>query len=449
VNTPWAVLLCKFSDDDSEPYDRSRYEQLFTTAGNGKLNMVTFFHEMSHGRLDLSGSRVFGWYTLDKTRNEYVGSGVNQQGRTDLVTWARQAALNDGVKIDDYFSVVVCMNVSTDLFGGPYGVVCDDGRWGNGMSGMSPSLLGQEMGHAYGLNHSMADGSIAEYNDPWDVMSTAMWPTMGPHPDFDELDMLARPVFLVGPGINAANMWGQGWLDAARVWNAGDHQHNSTVQLRPLHRHDLSGYLAARIGQYLVEFRMPERWDSGLHAPMVLIHTFWNGRSYVHQYEDDQMAMAAGDRFKEGDSGDPLGAFLSIEVASINEEQRIATLRVSRKPNRHPNAGPGITFGGVDRGGGGFIIVGGKVVWVPPRSPILQILEKAIQFEESDAVTNGPIRDTMKQDALEAIQTWSSRQLQQNRSYQGPAPPSMELREGELTTFTPLAPGRDTKTEEQ
>ena len=50
VATPWAILLCKFSDDASEPYPRQRYEELFTTAGSGKFNMVDFFRDMSHGR---------------------------------------------------------------------------------------------------------------------------------------------------------------------------------------------------------------------------------------------------------------------------------------------------------------------------------------------------------------------------------------------------------------
>jgi hypothetical protein len=447
VKTPWAILLCKFSDDDSEPYPRSRYEELFTTAGNGKLNMVTFFHEMSHNRLDLSGSKVFGWYTLDKTRNEYVGSGENVQGRNDLVSWARQAAIDDGVQLDDYYSVVVCMNVSTDLFGSPSGVVCDDDRRPNGMSGMSPSLIGHEMGHAYWLNHSMQLGSLAEYNDPWDVMSTAMWPTMGPHPDFDELNVRAEPIFRIGPGINAANMWSQGWLDADRVWNAGGNHVSSIVQLRPLHRQDLSGYLAARIGPYFVEFRMPERWDSGIHAPLVLVHTFWNGYSYVHQFQDDLMAMSAGDRFRDGDAGDPLGAYLEVEIVSIDPTQRIATLRVNRKPDRHPDAGPGITFGGVDRGGGGFVIVGGKIIWIEPRSPVLQMLEKVAQYEASNTLANGQLRDTMKQDALESIQSWSSSQLQRVRSFGGVAPPAMRLKEGESVIFEPATHNPDSELE--
>src|SRR3712207_5168364 len=97
--TPWAVLLCKFQDDLSGPYGRQRYEDLFTSAGAGRLNMIGFFTDMSHGELDLTGSRVFGWYTLPRNQSDYTGSGANQQGRADLVTWARQAAQADGVDL--------------------------------------------------------------------------------------------------------------------------------------------------------------------------------------------------------------------------------------------------------------------------------------------------------------------------------------------------------------
>ena len=41
--SPWAVLLCKFNDDASEPFVRTFYENLFTAAGRGTHNMVDYF----------------------------------------------------------------------------------------------------------------------------------------------------------------------------------------------------------------------------------------------------------------------------------------------------------------------------------------------------------------------------------------------------------------------
>src|SRR5215216_7695238 len=79
--TPWAILLCKFKDNvTAEPFTQQRFEELFTSSGAGKFNMLDFFQDMSHGLLDLSGSQVFGWFTLNKNSSEYTGSGANLQG---------------------------------------------------------------------------------------------------------------------------------------------------------------------------------------------------------------------------------------------------------------------------------------------------------------------------------------------------------------------------------
>lgn len=187
IKSSWAVLLCKFNDDSTEPFTRDYYEDLFTASGVGTQNMVDFFRDVSHGSLDLSDTRVFGWYTLNKKRSEYLGNGANPSGRNDLVNWARQAATANGDDLSQYVGVVVCTNVPTDLFGGGIGVVTNNET-------MYPSLLGQEMGHLYGLDHSRSEGSTEDYKDPWDVMSTAN-AYSATHPRYAS----------IGPGLNAAN----------------------------------------------------------------------------------------------------------------------------------------------------------------------------------------------------------------------------------------------------
>jgi hypothetical protein len=59
----------------------------------------------------------------------------------------------------------------------------------------------------------------------------------------------------VGPGLNAWNMRSQGWLDESRVWRGSGTSFDSTIELRPLHRRELPGLLAAELpGGYLAEF---------------------------------------------------------------------------------------------------------------------------------------------------------------------------------------------------
>jgi hypothetical protein len=62
VKTAWAILLTRFNDDKAEPYRRERSAEIFTASGSGKWNMVDYFRDVSHGKLDLTGSKVFGWY---------------------------------------------------------------------------------------------------------------------------------------------------------------------------------------------------------------------------------------------------------------------------------------------------------------------------------------------------------------------------------------------------
>ena len=435
MQTPWAILLCKFKNDAREPYTRQRFEELFTSSGAGKFNMVDYFRDMSHGVLDLSGSKVFGWFTLDQNSSEYTGSGENQKGRKELIMWARQKAIDNNVDLSQFFSVVVCTNVpETDLFGGPDGVVCDDGRWKDpkggwwefdGMTSLSPSLLGQEMGHVYGLTHSRAYGSLEDAEDDWDVMSTVR-ALMSAHPFITDRDMLGRIVFQIGPGLNAANMWGRGWLDLTRVWTAGAEEFGATVQLRPLHRHDLPGYLAARVGPYFFEFRVPELWDAGIGQAVVLVHEYFLGTSYIHTGNSGNQGLIAGDQFEWGATSDPLGPHIRAEVVSIDTAARTATLRVHRRQDRRRAVGPARIIGGVASDGGGWYVVGGTLRRIPPRSPLLHMLEDLAALQESESISHGATRDLLRRDALERVSARANAELERMLSYRSPSPPRLE-----------------------
>jgi hypothetical protein len=428
IQSPWAILLCKFKDNINEPYGPGlqRYQDLFTNTGVTQMNMVTYFRDMSHGVLDLSGSQVFGWYTLDKNRSEYVGSGVNQQGRKDLIQWARQAAIEDKEKLNEFFSVVVVMNVPTDLFGGLNGVVCDDGRnQFNGMSSLSPSLLGQEMGHAYGLSHSRADGSITDYMDPWDVMSTAS-AYMAPHPQFTERDVRSRPLFLVGPGLNAANMASVKWLDESRVWKSPSQSYDTIVQLRPLHRHDLPGFLAIRLAGYLIEFRNKEGWDGGINRPAVLIHHFFNNNSYLNSANNGQQDLVVGSVFGTAEPpsnsiGSVFTNTMRVEVVEINPNEQFAKIRIIHDPAFvEPSLGHGISLGGIDVGGDGLIFIGKKIIRVPPRSPLFEILEQVATYEISTSIASAQVRHAVQRESLSGIMAIAEDQMQKVQVFRQP-----------------------------
>jgi hypothetical protein len=418
LQTPWAVILCRFKDSDEPPLPRERYDELFTTAGSGKLNMTDFFRDMSHGKLDLSGSQVFGWFTLEQKRSDYVGSGTNGKGRQDLIAWARKAATDNGVDLSKFFSVVVSAHPPADVFGGPNGAVVDDWRGPPlGATSLSPSIVGQEMGHVYGLQHSSADGSGAAYMDQWDVMSTAS-AYMRANP------LLKDALFQIGPGLNAANMDYCGWLDQSRVWTIGDYEQTATVQLRPLHRRDLPGYLVARVAQYYIEFRVPEIWDAGIPQAAVLVHDLFNGVSYIYSGASGNQALVEGDSFQRGDPSDPLGALVRIEVTDIDAAGRTATLEVVRRPNRHRFAGPATILVGGDTDGGGLIMVGGQLVRLKPRSPLLPILRDLAAAAEVESDGTARVAATVRRDALLEVSAAAGAEVQRMLADHEPARPT-------------------------
>jgi len=403
IHTPWAVLLCKFGNNDFEPFPRKYYEDLFTTTGVGSMNMVDYFHDVSHGALDLSGTKVFprnnGWYTpINQAASDY----------NSILATARNAAMADGVNLAEYFSVLVCTNWQLDTQGAPGGVVAD-------AMGTFPAVLGHEMGHAYGLSHSGADGSTAEYGDPWDIMSAKLT-YMADHPEWrsDPRAQVNNGEETVGPILNACNMAAMSWLDETRVWTAN----NGVIALRPLIRRDLPGFLAARLGSYLVEFRVKEGWDARVE-PVVLVHRFEANRSYLMSDTDGRQGLIKGSVFQVGDSTAPLSDWIYVKVLDIDASGYSATLElVHRLAASAPVLGPGALLGGVTADGGGWIILGKRVIHVPPRSPAMPLLEEVAAIQGSDLITNPATRDMVRREALSAI----AGHLEMQRSSLSPLP---------------------------
>lgn len=312
----WAILLCHWSDDSSEPRDRQFFNDLFTSSGAGSLNMTDYFTDCSHGKVDLDGTEVFGWFDMGVPRSAYVGNadpGPNQLDRNGMMNQAKAVARGQGVDVSRFFGVVVCFNTKTDLFGGTAGACCD-------LLSFEPSVLGQEMGHVYGLDHSRRDGSSDDYKDRWDTMSTWGSTHRAEHPRWTA----------VGPGLNALNMRSQGWLDEKRVWRSSRLVFDQVVELRPLHRRELPGFLGAQLPgpganqPLFVEFRDVDRWDAGIPEPTVLVHRFEGNHSYIMHDAAGSDSLTKGNVLLYGEQNSQTRAFGRVEVLDIDVKNRTA-----------------------------------------------------------------------------------------------------------------------------
>lgn len=381
-NTPWAIILVKFSDDPKADPDREIYEKLFTDAGKDTNNMPAFFSDMSHGSIDMSGSEVFGWYTLNIKRQAYVGNKYGNESppagevdRWGLLEAGKSAAIAANGNVSNFSGFVVSAYGRTDLCGftGNMAALCDQYT-------LQPSLMGQEMGHGYGLMHARRDGSPDDYQDPWDIMSTAAWPDWQ-QPDADYTS--------IGPGLNAQNMRFLKWLDDSRTWTTSG-KFDITVKLRPLHWLELQGFIAAEVGPYLVEFRVPERWDAGTEKACVLIHRFTDGHSYLMAADDGSISLTQGSVFTRESifEGRP-----RVEVIDINGETRTATVRLQYNTPAQfidvPNSPVGTLFGGITVGGGGLIITpDGRIIRVGPRSPFFTLFNETAKLANTELGDN-------------------------------------------------------------
>jgi hypothetical protein len=288
-------------------------------------------------------------------------------------------------------------------------VIADNSARDDRLFGLDLSGVACEMSHGFGLNDSARE-SANERTDPWDLMSVYA-PNIGlgllqnlpfaEHAFFagpDGNSVLATPPLPFqrqGPGLSAANMHIMGWLDDSRVITPGV---ADSVVLRPLHRRDLSGHLAAQIGPFYVEFRMNERWDLGIPEPCVLIHDI-GGRPGSGTPRSELVAahknptskrieMLQGDIFEVGDALDIFRPHLRITVDEINPSERFARLSVLNRAGRQPHSGT--LFGGVEAGGSGFIWTpGGGFKRIPPESPLRRILEISASAQSLVEVPTG------------------------------------------------------------
>lgn len=370
VKKPWAILLCKYSDDANDPavtrvsdlaaqWRRTKgsvfvnanlspawdtdnrtilelYQTFFTITGLFTFNIVRYFDEMSHGLLDVTDNQVFQ-ITIDLTAAQAAALANNPGGKQyqdDMFARAKKK-LNDVYGVDwRTFTGGVAVSFQSPDFGSQGGTY--DGGPGayvdiRYVKNNGTQWWGHEMSHGFGLDHSRTDGEATsnctggapnDYTDPFDIMSIAC-ANSGADNSYG----------LHGPGMNAWNMRKLGGFDESRVWKApASTNFSEVIVLRPLHWRNSPGYLAAEVpgiagdSNYLIEFRVPQFWDSAIGQPVVIIHRFDGLHSYVMKSSNNHKGLVAGDYFDKG-----LGPRIRIQVISIDAINMTAMVRVCYK----------------------------------------------------------------------------------------------------------------------
>lgn len=191
-NTRWAFILCRFADSpEVTPQQPQQFEELIN---DPQFGLDKYWRENSYNRINLSNSRVTGWFNLPQPKSFYLydrnGDGLADVDFDRLTNDA--IALADGeLNFPDYFGLAFIFNQS--LGGSAYGgstVTARDSNgnrsygatWIGNSGPISQSLQAHEMGHGYGLPHSTGRRVCPPYcyDSSWDVMSKGASATYNP-----------------------------------------------------------------------------------------------------------------------------------------------------------------------------------------------------------------------------------------------------------------------------
>jgi hypothetical protein len=320
----WSVILCKTSDAGIPPHDSAYYRDMFFNLGTGGL--ADYYDTISLHGLNFGGSVVHGWYPLPYTLAQEQARNEESPRRTKPYQDCLDAAR--AFRADPYTPpsgqlVAVITYPSFDQWGssGCCAFLPDD---------VNVGAMGHEAGHGLSLNHSFSDSTtfrdadwaqIAEYDDPWDMMSWA-----------NAHGVLTTRFDYGPPGLNAYHLDRMGWLPRSRIMVFGaDGRRSADVTLAALNHPEVAGPLEIRVPfdptdpfrYYTIEFRSKDGWNAGIPAATVMIHeTRWHADAST--YFSHLLRTTTGDR-------PPVQSVTAngVSISVLSTGTQTATMRIS------------------------------------------------------------------------------------------------------------------------
>ncbi|MBI2765805.1 MAG: DUF11 domain-containing protein [Chloroflexi bacterium] len=261
---------------------------------NTKPGANDYWREQSYGAINLDGSAQYNWVSLPNDRASYVD---NQGANLDALAQDCATAQDAAVNFSNFSGINFIFNDDLDCcaWGGGTTVLTGEGLLGFKSTWLPPwawsegsgatfghGVVGQEMGHGFGLPHEGCQGTTSPYDSDWDVQSSAQNSQIH---------------------TNAAFKDKLGWIPGARRYDATTAD-NQLVNLERLALPGNSGYLMVKIplpgGKfYTIESRKFAGYDGSPHSipsEAVVIH-------YVDFSLDKGAQVVVGDGSCNGTGG--------------------------------------------------------------------------------------------------------------------------------------------------
>jgi hypothetical protein len=338
---PWAVILCRFKGAVADPAREGPIEQFYRDAFRPHSGgLVEFWRDASLGKVDVSGSQVFGWVEVDVPRSKAnTGSGATRSTLVDAAIRAvRQAGGDPLTGFHSQLSVYI-ENWSVD--GVPAGSDWSDPVWGQywidgsadgrGKVSLTPphdgNISAHEMGHGFGMEHDFGADLVTDYADPCCIMS--------------QQNAFTHPALNVafGPAICLPHLVLKGWMYPRRLHtDAGDWmtgQDGISVPLADLHDPSARANLGIKLSfsrpgmawDYYVQYVRPMDWNQGLAQPSVFVRrTAPRGDGQTAAYLGTIAVPAAG---ATNEFVEPAGN-VRFTVSRFDDEARILRVGATR-----------------------------------------------------------------------------------------------------------------------
>ncbi len=349
--TPWAVLMCKFSDVAAQPRPQAFFDTMFTSVGAGSMGLFDYWSTNSNGTISLAGTTTFDWQTMPLSLATATSTGVSRFGLVKACIDTHDPSINFATTT--FSGIIAILNAPIDSgSNGQVALSMDGVTRTYGLVNLDPlawdvTFAAHEMGHGYGLNHSFAANSPAcsrgaqpgEFCDRWDIMS-ALPVFSFPDPTFCNTAGQCP----TGPSLSAAYRDLLGWIPSNRRIGLNSLSGGSTlVKLVGTETPQVPGNMLAKVAwgwssHYdAIEFRRKVRWDQGIPRDTVQVRHMFNGVSTLQEASPGVFEFLPGDRLFNTSEN------VGIAVLGIDSPSSSATVRIGALPSGMVNTSTSTT----------------------------------------------------------------------------------------------------------